>query len=141
MFYEINPESPAQLGSKTEYDKSVTPSKITKLHLVFDAWVGGDLLKESTCFYVTERFLEKINIDEITGLKSIYPTQVTASDTFKNLYPNRVPPNCFQLEIDGKPGVDDVGIHPPYQLIVSQKFLDLLRKIDLSIAKIEVFQK
>ncbi len=140
MFYNIKPECPAQMGSKTIFDKSVTPWKITQLHLVFDVWLGGDLLKESPCFFVTERFLEKIKIDEISGLKSISPIRVSSSETFKNLYPNRIPPNCFLLQINGKPGVDDIGIHPSSQLIISQKFLDRLRKVDLSNAKIKVFE-
>lgn len=141
MFYKIKPECPAQMGKETKFDKNFTPWKITKLHLVFDVWMGGDLLKESPCFYVTERFLDKINIEEISGLKSIKSAKVTSSETFKNLYPNRTLPNCFQLEIDGSPGVDDIGITAPSQLIISEKFLHLLKKVDMSNSRIEVFKK
>ncbi len=141
MFYKIKPECPAQMGKETEFDKNFTPWEVHKLHLVFDVWLGGDLLKESPCFYVTERFLEKINIKEIIGIKSIKPAIVTSSETFKNLFPNRTPPKCFQLEIDGKPGIDDIGIASPSQLIISANLLRLLQKVDLSNSKIEDFKK
>lgn len=140
MYYKLNPESPAQLGKNTIYDKNSSPWKTTKLHVIFDVWFGGDLLRESPCCYITERFFNKVNLNDFSGIRSISEMEVDKSLTFENYFPNRQPPKCYYLEINGTPGVDDLGLAEKNALVVSQNFLDAMKVIDLSSCTIEEYK-
>lgn len=61
-----------------------------------------------------------------------------ASLTFQNLYPNRNLPKCFLLKINGSPQKHDFGLNESFELIVSEKALNILKKGDLSNSKIEL---
>jgi hypothetical protein len=58
--------------------------------------------------------------------------EVTTSGQFKELYPGRVLPQWLWMKVDGKPGVQDFGIGMGVRLIVSERALDLLKRVGFS---------
>ena len=138
-YYKIHPEVPGSLGERTKYDKRKTPWKLLDLHVVFDGWLGGDLLKISNCYLVTERLKNDLEKAKITGIESFINFELVISDTFKNLYPNRTLPLIDQLVINGKAGVDDIFLVDYYKLIISERMVEILNNHDLSNAEIEKY--
>jgi len=45
MFKYIEPEVACGLGEKTQMDSSVHPPIVSKLHFVFEDWLGDDIIK------------------------------------------------------------------------------------------------
>jgi len=137
QYYKIHPEVPGSLGSKTKYDKTFTPWELIELHVVFDGWLGGDLLKISNCYLVTEALKKDLENSGITGIESFKSFELEFSDTFKNLYPNRRLPSIYRLIPNGKKGIDDIFILDYFKLIVSENVIKILNNHDISNSEIE----
>ena len=138
-YYRIHPEVPGGLGKRTKYDKRERPWKLIDLHVVFDGWLGGDLLKISNCYLVTERLKNDLGKSKLTGVESSKNFELEISDTFKNLYPKITLPSVYQLVINGKADVDDIFIANYYKLIISERVMEILNNHDLSNAEIEKY--
>lgn len=136
MFIHLKPQAPSQLGKETEYDKSFTPWKIIKLHIIFDLWSDDDLLRNSPCYFVTKRAYDALAKEKFTGIEFGGEVKTEVSDTFKKLYPNKELPSYYLIRIVGVPGKDDLGIEYPNKLIISKVVLLLLQEYNLSDAKI-----
>lgn len=66
-YYNLKCEVPGGLGTETIYDKSVTPWAILKLHLVFEGWLGGNILTVSSCLLVSKQ-LQSALLFEYSGV-------------------------------------------------------------------------
>jgi hypothetical protein len=97
MFYNVIPQSIAQLGSNTIYDKSTTPWKILKLHVKVDVWSSDDLLKTSPCYFVTERLRSGLIDQSFTGFEIGPKLETELSNTFKNVYTYKDIPEFYLL--------------------------------------------
>lgn len=137
LFYKISIQSPSQLGKYTTYDKSSVPWKPTKLHVVFDVWSDDDLLKTSPYYFVTNRLFQSIVNKNFSGIEVGLELETEASLTFKGLYPNKIIPEFYLLNITGIAYVDDFGLEKPNKLIISEKVFSFLKNYNLSDAKIE----
>ncbi|MCR6641672.1 MAG: hypothetical protein NVV82_22445 [Sporocytophaga sp.] len=137
LFYKIDPEVPGQLGKETKYDQSIMPWPITKLHVIFDGWLGGDLLKISSCFIVTKALMLELEKAKISGIE-FENFKLEISDMFKELYPNKELPQFYWLKIKGEAGKDDFGKAPKNKLIVSQNALNILNHFNLSDSEIKL---
>jgi hypothetical protein len=67
--------------------------------------------------------------------------EVTTSKLFQELYPNRQLPKFVWLQIKGRPGRDDFGIGLDPGLVISERALEVLRKLGISNALITGYKR
>jgi uncharacterized repeat protein (TIGR02543 family) len=131
-YYRIEPEVAGGWGKNTVFTRTPgRPTVVHKLHYQFDGWLGDELLTSTPCFIVTERLAREIERAQLTGVR-FDDVEVTTSDEFRELYPNRQLPKFVWLKIEGKPGQDDFGITPGLRLVVSERVLELLKPVGIS---------
>jgi hypothetical protein len=140
-YYKINPEVPAGLGINSILERTPGhPLKVINLHLVFEGWLGGDLLETSPVFYVTERLKSGMEQTSLSGIQSFDDVEVSKSENFLELYPNKDLPKIFLLRINGRAYDDDFGIDKGV-LVISETAKNFLAGYNLSNSDIEETQK
>ncbi len=107
QYYQIEPEVAGGIGEHSVIDRSSGKMVVRKLHYEFYGWFGDELLESTPCFIVLERLAREIESAQLTRI-SFDDVEVTKSDQFEPLYPNRQLPKFVWLQIDGKPGQDDL---------------------------------
>ena len=75
----------------------------------------------------------------LTGVR-FDKVEVTASELFEQLYPNRRLPKFVWLQIIGKPGQDDFGMAKGLMLVVSERALEVLKGLGISNALVTPFE-
>lgn len=124
-YYFVEPEVAGGIGSHTVMDRGSHPSIVKRLHYVMDGWFGDELLEGFPVFVMTKRLYTVLSRAELTGAHADF-AEVTLSEEFHDLFPNRTVPPFAWLKITGRPGVDDFGIAADHRLVVSSRALDLL---------------
>jgi hypothetical protein len=138
VFYKIHPEVPASIGKNSVIERiQDVPLKIIKLHLVFEGWLGGDLMETSPAFYVTKKLKDALSNSMLSGIANFLLVEVSKSENFLELYPNKQLPDFFFLKIKGTPYMDDFGIDKGF-LIISERAKDFLSNFNLSDSVIEI---
>lgn len=135
-FFKVYPEVPAGIGKDTLFDKTSVPWEILNLHLVFQGWLGCQLMTSHPYFFVTYFLKERIEKSKITGILKFKPVTITKSELFFDVHGNLEIPPCYWLEINGIAGKDDIGLMSN-DLILSERFMSLIEE-DLKIGIIEV---
>ena len=97
-------------------------------------------MESTPCFIVSERLARQIERAQLTGI-SFDDVEVTKSDQFEELYPNRQIPKFIWLKIQGEAGRDDFGIAPGLMLVISERALEVLRGLGISNALVTPFEK
>ena len=136
MFIQLKPQAPSQLGRETEYDKSFTPWKVLKLHIVLDLWSNDDILRNSPCYFITKRVYDALLKTNFTGFEFGEKVNVEVSETFKNLYSEKKIPDYYLIRITGEAKKDDFGIETPNKLIISDNALLFLKEFNLVDARV-----
>ena len=135
-WYKIKPEVPASIGPNSILERtSGAPLKVIKLHLIFEGWLGGDLMETSPVFYVTESLKNGLQSSSLSGIDAFEKIEITRSSNFLELYPDKELPDFFLLRINGIPYTDDFGLDKGY-LVLSSKAKDFLMKYNLSDAEL-----
>jgi hypothetical protein len=130
-FYVVEPEVAGGFGDHSVIDRSSGKMIVQKLHYQFDGWLGDELLESAPCYIASERMAHEIERAQLTGVR-FDEVEVTTSDQFQELYPNRQLPKFIWLKVEGKAGRDDFGIAPGLRLVVSERALELLKRIGIS---------
>ena len=125
-YYVIEPEVAGGFGERTVIDRTAGKMVVQKLHYKFDGWQGDELLESAPCYIVTERLASEIERAQFTGVR-FEGVEVSTSDQFTELYPNRRLPKFLWLKVEGKPGHDDFGVAPGLQLVVSERAVELVK--------------
>ena len=108
-YYLIEPEVAGGIGEHSVIDRSSGKMIVRKLHYVFEDWGGDVVLTSCPCLIVTESAKRKLQSVGLTGLR-FDEVEITTSELFDELYPNRLPPELAWLQTVGKPGHDGLGI-------------------------------
>jgi hypothetical protein len=129
-YYVLEPEVAGGWGKNTVFTRTAgRPVVVHRLHYEFDGWLGDELVESTPCYLVTKRLSDEIARAQLTG--AVFDeVEVTTSDEFKELHPDRVLPNWLWLKADGVPGVDDFTIGLGSRLIVSEA-LALLKRVGI----------
>ncbi|WP_312992700.1 hypothetical protein [Chryseobacterium flavum] len=106
MYKLIEPEVAGGIGEKTEIDNSFFPPLVKHLHYEFNGWLGNDILESFPCYIVTERLRQDIEFEHLTGV-SFDNVLITKSETFLELYPQKLLPTFFWMKINGEKDKDD----------------------------------
>lgn len=138
-YFYVEPEVAGGLGQNTVINRNVHPPIVSKLHYHFDGWLGNLLLESFPCFIVTESARQKIQSAGFTGIE-FDQVEITKSEQFQELYPNRQLPEFVWLKVNGKPGQHDFGIAPDARLVVSERALKVLRELGISQALVTDFE-
>jgi hypothetical protein len=126
MLYILEPEVAGGFGENVVYDPSTR--HVEHLHYQFDGWLGDDLLTTTPCYIVTDRLRSVIEQSARTGYE-FETVEVTTSELFRELYPDRELPKFWWLKVTGKPGVDDFGLSPDYYgLVVRDSVLTKMKE-------------
>ena len=136
-YCKLKPEVSAGIGENSERQRIPNqPLQVIKLHFEFEAWFGNDLMKTSPVFYVTYELMQGLKDSELTGIFGFESIEISKSENFIELYPDKILPNFFLLKIDGVARKDDFGIESG-KLIVSASALNFLQSYNISEAEIE----
>ncbi len=138
-YFCIEPEVARGLGQNVVMDRSVHPPVVDKLHYEFDGWLGDVLLETFPCFIVTEGARKRLQLIHATGIK-FDQAEVTTSEQFRELYPDRKLPKFAWLKVVGTPGRDDFGIGPDFRLVISERALEALKELGISNAVVTPYE-
>jgi hypothetical protein len=131
-YYVIEPEVAGGWGKNTVATRIPgKPMVVHKVHYQLDGWLGDELLESTPCYIASERLAHDIERAGLTGVR-FDEAEVTTSQQFRELYPNRQLPKFVWLKVEGKPGMEDFGIAPGLRLVVSQRALELLKHVGVS---------
>lgn len=136
MYRYIEPEVAGGLGKETIINSSFHPPLIEKLHYEFNGWLGDDILESFPCYIVTERLKNKIESNNLTGVKFDQVT-ITKSEEFKTLYSDKELPKFYWAKINGELYVDDFVIGQDYRLLISENAFQILKLFNTSNALFE----
>lgn len=137
MFYFVEPEVSGGFGDNAIIDSSIHPPKVIKLHFEFDGWLGDDLIETFPCYIVSEGLAKEIEAENLTGF-IFDEIEVSKSDQFEEMYPNREMPNFFWLKLQGVSEKDDFAFSDDYRLVVSDRALKVLKNWKVEEADIEL---
>jgi hypothetical protein len=128
-FFGVEPEIAGGWGENTVYTRSVGKRAVVhKLHCEFDEWLGDQLVESGACFIVTARLARDIERARLTGA-TFGAVEVTTSELFNELYPNRPLPRFVWLQIAGRARRDDFGVAANLMLVVSERAHEVLNRI------------
>ena len=136
-YYKIYPEVPAGIGENSVINRIPgQPLEVIKMHLVFEGWLGSDLMKTSPVFYVTEKLKDALEKEDFSGISVFEKIEVTKSENFIELYPELELPNFFLMRIIGVAYKSDFGIDIG-KLVVSELALNFLKQFQFTQVEIE----
>ena len=129
-YFVLSPEVAGGLGKNTVMSRTEHPPSVSRLHYELDGWLGDDLLESFPCFVVTSRLADGLGHSSLLGVE-LREVEITTSEQFRELYPDRHVPTFAWLHVVGKPGGDDFGADAQGRLVVSEKALHLLKTFAL----------
>jgi hypothetical protein len=130
-FFYLEPEVAGGWGENTVFSRSPgKPTVVEKLHYEFHGWIGDEFLESTPCFIVSERMANSIKNAQLTGV-DFDEVEVTKSEQFQQIYPNRELPKFLWIKISERAGHGDFGIAPDGRLVVSEKALLTLHEVEI----------
>lgn len=138
-YFYIEPEVAGGLGKNTVMNRGVHPPVVSKLHYHFDGWLGDQVLESFPCFIASEVVREKLQETRFTGV-TFDQVEITVSEQFQELYPNRQLPKFVWLKVEGAAGQDDFATAPDGRLVASEQALQLLQELGISHALVTEFE-
>ncbi|TIV24700.1 MAG: hypothetical protein E5V74_01315 [Mesorhizobium sp.] len=139
-YFDVRPDVAGGLGDHTILDNRVHPPIVHKLHYEIEGWFGDALVTTFPCFLVTEEAKQALLNMGISGA-NFADAEITVSDEFHELQPGQHLPEFVWLKVDGRAGHDDFGIASNYDLVISQRVLDLFERLGIPSAVIEPFNE
>ncbi|MDR6937889.1 hypothetical protein [Luteibacter sp. 3190] len=131
IYYVVEPEVAGGFGENTKIDHSSGRMEVERLHYKFDGWLGDQLLESTPCYIASEQLAEAISREGLSGVQ-FAEVEISVSDQFSEMYPNRKLPRFVWLKVSGSPGDDDFGIASGLRLVVSERALNLLKRMGIS---------
>ena len=135
-FYYVEPEVAGGLGKNTVLEPDIHPPTVIKLHYRIINWLGDALLESFPALIITQEAAHALNEAGASGFEC-REVEVTVSDSFKEIYPERVLPEFLWLSVTGKAGRSDFGIADDSRLVVSERALKILKTFGLDNALVE----
>lgn len=126
------------LGEHTVMDRETVPPRVSKLHYVFEGWLGDDLLETYPCFTMTKLMAERLTQLDATGF-TVREVEVSTSGAFEDYFLNQELPEFLWLDVTGTPAQDDLGLESDARLVVSARVLGVLRSGHLEHCEIESY--
>ncbi|WP_109479806.1 hypothetical protein [Paraburkholderia sp. C35] len=135
-FYYVEPEVAGGLGKDTVLDSTVHPPTVIKLHYQVINWLGDALLESFPALIITREAARALHESGASGFEC-RDVEITVSDSFKEIYPERILPEFHWLAVTGKAGRNDLGVADDSRLVVSERALDVLKTFGLNNALVD----
>lgn len=145
-FYIVHPEVPGEFGEHTIEigEKADRPPKISKLHYEFNCWPQDDFLTYLCLFIGSDRFRQALELlsPPISGVE-FDTVEVSGSPEFEIVWRNDRPGEDFGIwhwfKITGTPGIDDFGYRWRLGLVISERVLQALQKLNMKYCDVTEF--
>lgn len=136
--FRLEPEVAGEIGENSiiSYERGMIKD-VKFLNYEFTGWLGDELLTSHPCFIVSENIVEDILKSNLKGYK-FEDVEISVSDEFKEIYPNKCIPNFKRLISLEKVVVcdekiiqssgDDFCLEDNVELVVSYKALEMLKR-------------
>lgn len=125
QYFVLEPEVAGGLGPNAILDTSVHPPVVSRLHYLFEGWLGDAIVESFPCFLVLESLAEQLTNAAVTGFE-IADAEIETSEQFREHHPDVELPTFVWMKPVGVAGVDDVGLGPDHRVVVSEKVLRLI---------------
>ncbi|WP_080954801.1 hypothetical protein [Xanthomonas phaseoli] len=135
-YFVIEPEVAGEIGDGSVLDTTVHPPLVSKLNYQFFGWLGDSILESFPCFIVIQDLASNLMSEFLSGV-SFHDVEISISDEFRGLYPNRVIPDFCWMKVSGVACKDDFGIALDYRLVISERALKVLQKFCIENALVE----
>ncbi|WP_427888861.1 hypothetical protein ACQHIV_36375 [Kribbella sp. GL6] len=139
MYHYVDAEVPGGLGPECCRDKNQRVADSGPLHLVFDGWMGDDLVTTVPFWFVTERLAAALRASGLTGYE-LEPASASQGEQYALASDREVPRDWFRLVPAGTPGQDDFAVDDGTELVVSDAALRLLESFDLANAYVADYE-
>jgi hypothetical protein len=126
-YFTIEPEVAGNIANYSEGDLTKRPPIVNKLHYEFEGWPEDVLIESLVCFIVTSDVAADVAKGLFTGGR-IEEVEVSRSEFFEEEYHDRALPEFKWLQVHGQSHKDDMAISPKHQLVVSERFLEYLKR-------------
>ena len=134
MKYIIEAEVPGHLGEDAVYSIDSNSWNVTKMHLVFDGWMGDDIVQILNCFLLTDEAKSLLEKSQLQGMHFELPT-ITKSEEFIERQPDTILPKFWWLKLLSDM---DMLITKGGHLEASEKAMTEFRKLNLAHASIQM---
>lgn len=142
-YFVLEPEVAGGIGKKSKilYENSKI-KEVLFLDYEFEGWLGDDILTTHLCFIISEFLCDIIKISDLKGYQ-LQKIGISFLDFFLEVYNKKILPNFIRLlpfAINDISLIDkmslDFYLYKNTTLIVSEKALNTLKKLNLSNANI-----
>jgi hypothetical protein len=97
----------------------------------FDTWLGDDLVSAHPMLLVTTRLKEALGeLSQPTGF-SFARVRATRSSFFERHNPGRALPTFWSVQVNGRPGVDDLGLGRDGSVVSSARVVEAMGRFTL----------
>jgi hypothetical protein len=129
-YFLVEPQVAGGWGERTVATRIPgKPEVIQRLHYEFNGRPSDELLEGiGGGLIATERMAREIEQAGLSGA-AFDEVEVTVSEEFAFHYPNLQLPNYVWLKVVGTAGRDDFGVGPLLRPVVSDRALDVLRRV------------
>ena len=136
MYYYVDAEVPGGLAPGHSYDQAQRAADAGPLHLVFDGWMGDDLVTTSPFWFVSERLADALRASGLTGFE-LEPATASTGEQYELITERALTPVWLRLIPTGSVDEgDDLVLADATDLLVSAAALELLRSFTLEDADI-----
>lgn len=139
IYYTIDPEVTGELGEDSSYDEAQRAADKGPLQLIFEGWLGDDLVAMSPFWFVTEQLASAMKEASLTGFE-LDPVTVSKGDQWELAARFELPPVWFRLIPTGSiESSDDVALDD--RLVVSNQALEVFQSFSLTQATVTPFDE
>jgi hypothetical protein len=124
-YYELDLAAPGGPGGRSVSEDGNNPNIYYSLHVIFESWLGDELVHCYPCFLVTESLGEKLQESGLTGFE-LADVEVEKEKQFDLVYGDSELPAFRWLKITGECGVNDFFLNDQFWLVVSEDALDVI---------------
>ncbi len=135
-YYLIEPEVPGQWADDIVVDRSTHPPEVKELNLVFDGWLGDDILEVFPSFIVTEKLADAMYDHGLSGFE-FRDVKVSISEQFKEIYGEKELPRFLWLYPHREETPKDVSLKEDGSLLLSERAMSVFKRFNLQNCDIE----
>lgn len=136
MYYYVDAEVPGTLAPGSSFDPALRATDSGPLHLVFDGWMGDDLVTTSPFWFVTARLADALRDSDLSGFE-LDPATASQSDQYEATTDRALADTWLRLVPTGSVDRgDDLALEGRADLLVSGAALEVLRSFALENADI-----
>jgi hypothetical protein len=125
-YFYVEAEVAGGIGPHSVVHESPGQLRVDKLHYVFDGWAGDEILESTPCYIVSTKLSDLIRSKHLSGIV-FGEVEISCSELFHKLYPNRIIPSFVWMKIIGIKRKDDFFQAENACLVVSEHAWNIIK--------------